>query len=1090
MRSTSFVGVVVVGILLALGAHEACCASNSTIVFGMSAPRNTATHPAAHLAVQFASGINLAFKEVNEKYGGVNGHQLVLLVQEDNNTLANTMANVANMIDNLSVFAIAGVIGAEQSQGAAYVCAQKNTPLIGPYAGNYNLYAPFNRLFVNVRASYADEVNTMLSFLSTELQLTKVAAFYQNESIALFGFSNLTLAFNLFGLQLVSQGVYDKNAAVSAQTIGPAVQDVYANGTAQPEGIVCFGSFAQIVMFISMWRNLSSTSGCLQCRDTYFVVASVVGPELFSGFLQLQGITPTRPDGALALYVTQVVPFPDPAQAKPKIVAEYISTKDASSESNTTASFTELEGYLVGRVIVDTLFRLRSRDSTTWGTSPNFDTSTAAARAVLRQLFLETIYDVTNTLNIAGLTLGPFSDTMGNRCNQGMRQVYMTALAGNYTYVPVADGDFSFPEVCGSQTSDVARPLIFGQSADFSSSDKAVVAHRVRAGILAAFAGRNARQNGYNGRKLRLISTDDQGNSARAAANVNTLVNENAVFGIMGSVGDSTVTAVTDLVTSLQVPMVGPISGSPDLREPWRENVVNIRASVVDETKLLVNHMVTGLGMVRAMALWSDDATGANGLKALSDSLRVFGANVVANASYNPATGNVAQAFAWLDAASNSLGLAPQAIFLYGTQNPVAQFIVQAHSRWPSAAFFATSSASADGLSQTLGGAGVATNVQLYLSSVTPNPWDTSLPLVAQYLTDMQSFSTAEYIGFASLEGYIGAAFALQVLDLLPATSNPTGQQFLDAIYSRELVAFQGLRLGPFGNTVCTRNTMACKCNQGLHTTWTTKMNATYGWENLPNNTLEWTTCTSTSTCGDGVCHEGSGETAASCPQDCSPCGPYPSASHQAVCVNNIWVVVGDVDLAAGEKLEVGGAALIVTGDLRMQASSSLHVNATSRDSYGSITALGCGAVSGTLELNIYFPIDAPITFTLISASNGPCSSHISTAQTGGEKRGPTLAFREVQINYRRQEAGQCDPESETRSTSTSYAVLVTPSTSCGDDTAALIAGLTAGLVGGAVVVVVLVVVGAVAWTWWVRRRRINVRDSVNFSITDPNDGL
>lgn len=109
-------------------------------------------------------------------------------------------------------------------------------------------------------------------------------------------------------------------------------------------------------------------------------------------------------------------------------------------------------------------------------------------------------------------------------------QVYMTALAGNYTYVPVADGDFSFPEVCGSQTSDVARPLIFGQSADFSSStipttrntqhavltlvtgDKAVVAHRVRAGILAAFAGRNARQNGYNGRKLRLISTDDQGN--------------------------------------------------------------------------------------------------------------------------------------------------------------------------------------------------------------------------------------------------------------------------------------------------------------------------------------------------------------------------------------------------------------------------------------------------------------------------------------------------------------------------------------------------------------------------------------------------
>ena len=55
---------------------------------------------------------------------------------------------------------------------------------------------------MNVRASYADEVNTMLSFLSNELRLTKVAAFYQNESIEVAGFDNLTLAFNLLGLKV------------------------------------------------------------------------------------------------------------------------------------------------------------------------------------------------------------------------------------------------------------------------------------------------------------------------------------------------------------------------------------------------------------------------------------------------------------------------------------------------------------------------------------------------------------------------------------------------------------------------------------------------------------------------------------------------------------------------------------------------------------------------------------------------------------------------------------------------------------------------------------------------------------------------
>lgn len=108
---------VVVLLLVALNAHEALGAAGSPIIFGMSTPTNATANPAAQLGARFAYGIQLAFKEVNTAYGGVNGHPLQLLVQDDNYLLANTMANVASMIDNLGVFAIAGVIGAEQSQG-------------------------------------------------------------------------------------------------------------------------------------------------------------------------------------------------------------------------------------------------------------------------------------------------------------------------------------------------------------------------------------------------------------------------------------------------------------------------------------------------------------------------------------------------------------------------------------------------------------------------------------------------------------------------------------------------------------------------------------------------------------------------------------------------------------------------------------------------------------------------------------------------------------------------------------------------------------------------------------------------------------
>ena len=193
-----------------------------------------------------------------------------------------------------------------------------------------------------------------------------------------------------------------------------------------------------------------------------------------------------------------------------------------------------------------------------------------------------------------------------------------------------------------------------------------------------------------------------------------------------------------------------------------------------------------------------------------------------------------------------------------------------------------------------LAAAGFDTGVQLILSSVVPYPWDASLPIVAQYLSDMQTYASQADIGFSSLEGYIEASFAEQVLDLLPTSGNQTGEAFVDAIYSRELFAFQGLRFGPFGNTVCTRNTyvvpivfthfcssartharaharaqdthshtphggtrahincvagrLACKCNQGLHQTWMIKLNSSLGWDNLAD-TLVWTDCASTSTC-------------------------------------------------------------------------------------------------------------------------------------------------------------------------------------------------------------------------------------------------
>ncbi len=58
---------------------------------------------------------------------------------------------------------------------------------------------------------------------------------------------------------------------------------------------------------------------------------------------------------------------------------------------------------------------------------------------------------------------------------------------------------------------------------------------------------------------------------------------------------------------------------------------------------------------------------------------------------------------------------------------------------------------------------------------------------------------------YPSLEGYLAGMFALEVLDLLQNQDSVTGEDFLEAVYDRELFSFLGLRLGAFGDTRCNR---------------------------------------------------------------------------------------------------------------------------------------------------------------------------------------------------------------------------------------------------------------------------------------------
>ncbi len=84
-----------------------------------------------------------------------------------------------------------------------------------------------------------------------------------------------------------------------------------------------------------------------------------------------------------------------------------------------------------------------------------------------------------------------------------------------------------------------------------------------------------------------------------------------------------------------------------------------------------------------------------------------------------------------------------------------------------------------------------------WISQVVPNPWDTSIPLVAEYQKAMKAAGKESFIDFASLEGYVAGKFFCDTLAKVEGT--PTREAWLAAVSSTGTFDFGGftLKFGP-----------------------------------------------------------------------------------------------------------------------------------------------------------------------------------------------------------------------------------------------------------------------------------------------------
>ena len=350
------------------------------ILFGQSA---AFSGPAQALGGGMKLGIRAAFEERN-RAGGVHGRKLDLVSLDDGYEPERAIGNTRRLIEEDRVFALVGAVGTPTSNAAEPIASAAGVPYIGPFTGAEFLRSRSRPMVINVRASYFQETDEMVERLTSDLGVSRIGILYQDDSYGLAGYKGLTRALKRRKLKLAGVGTYQRNTSA----VKTAVLDLIHS---EPEAVVIIGAYRPVAEFIRWARLLGF--------DPVFVNISFVGSNALVRELGEAG------DGVL---VTQVVPFPTDASFP--IVADYHRALAAHSPES-EPGFVSLEGYLVGRFVVEALDR--------------------SGRDLTRNGFI-------NAVTLTGIhDLGGFELEFGPIDNQGSDRVFLTEIGADGRYHPV-----------------------------------------------------------------------------------------------------------------------------------------------------------------------------------------------------------------------------------------------------------------------------------------------------------------------------------------------------------------------------------------------------------------------------------------------------------------------------------------------------------------------------------------------------------------------------------------------------------------------------------------------------------------------------
>ncbi len=343
--------------------------------------------------------------------------------------------------------------------------------------------------------------------------------------------------------------------------------------------------------------------------------------------------------------------------------------------------------------------------------------------------------------------------------------LFLAALCLYFTSAEVSSKEGVTPDsVTFTQTADISGP-------------RSALAKELNAGTRAYFNAINE-QGGIHGRKVYLKTSDDAYIVQRTRELITEHIQKDDSFAFVSLTGTANAEAVLPLITAAKIPLIAPLTGASQLREPFNRYVFHIRGSYAQEVEQMVDHVST-IGMTRVAVFYDDDAFGQDVVQAVELSLKKRNLKPVAVGKVERGSVNVSAALRTISAAN------PQVIIFGSFGKSVIEFIKGVKTTAIKPQFYMLSFFTAGSSIKQLG----ADARGIGVTQVVPSPKSANTTLVREFHTLMEKYSPKDPVTYLSLEGFLSAKVIVE--GLRRAGPALTREKFMAA-----LEGFQNFDLG------------------------------------------------------------------------------------------------------------------------------------------------------------------------------------------------------------------------------------------------------------------------------------------------------